>query len=103
MPGHGCLQHIKDAGVELHPSDDVPIAYVTKYKSKVYAQIRGIAKGLRKRPLQVTDVDDLYQQIVEYLHRSDDYNIDKAIERSSELFLSTMPSSFLFIPSTPSN
>ena len=59
------------------------IAYVTKYKSKVYAQIRGIAKGLRKRPLQVTDVDDLYQQIVEYLHRSDDYNIDKAIERSS--------------------
>lgn len=59
------------------------IAYVTKYKSKVYAQIRGIAKGLRKRPLQITDVDDLYQQIIEYLHRSDDYNIEKAIERSN--------------------
>ena len=58
------------------------IAYVSDHKSKVYAQIRGIAKSIRKH-IQTTDVDDIYAEVLMYLYNCDDYNISKAIERSS--------------------
>lgn len=63
--------------------DKETIAYVAKNKSKVYSQIRGISKGLRKHNLQPTDVDDIYSEVLMYLYSCDDYNLSKAIERSS--------------------
>ena len=59
------------------------IEYVSSHRSKIYAQIRGIAKSLRKHNLQTTDVEDIYSDILMYLYNCDDYNISKAIERSS--------------------
>ncbi len=62
--------------------DKETIEYVSSHKSKVYAQIRGIAKSLRKHNLQSTDVEDIYSDILMYLYNCDDYNLTKAIERS---------------------
>lgn len=63
--------------------DKATIEYVKNHKTKVYAQIRGIAKSLRKHNLQVADVEDIYEEVVMYLYGCDDYNLSKAIERSS--------------------
>lgn len=63
--------------------DKETIAYVASHKSKVYAQIRGIAKNIRKHNLQTTDVEDIYSEVLMYLYNCDDYNISKAVERSS--------------------
>lgn len=63
--------------------DKETIAYVSKYKSKVYSQIRGIAKSIRKHNLQTTEVEEIYSDILMYLYNCDDYNISKAIERSN--------------------
>lgn len=57
------------------------IEYVSKHKSKIHAQIRGIAKNTRK-VIQTTDVEDIYSEVLMYLYNCDDYNISKAIERS---------------------
>lgn len=59
------------------------IEYVSTHKSKVYAQIRGLAKNIRRHNLQPTDVEDIYSEILMYLYSSDDYNLSKAVERSS--------------------
>lgn len=60
------------------------IAYITqkRNKRKIERQIRGIARGLR-RNIQATDVEDIFSEIVLYMYRSDDYNLNKAIERSN--------------------
>lgn len=63
--------------------DKETIAYVSKYKGKVYSQIRGIAKSIRKHNLQTTEVEEIYSDILMYLYNCDDYNISKAIERSN--------------------
>lgn len=63
--------------------DKETIAYVAAHKSKVYAQIRGIAKNIRKHNLQLSDVEDIYSEVLMYLYNCDDYNISKAVERSS--------------------
>lgn len=63
--------------------DKETIAYVSEHKGKVYSQIRGIAKSIRKHNLQTTEVEDIYSDILMYLYNCDDYNISKAIERSS--------------------
>lgn len=59
------------------------IDYVTKHRTKVCNQIRGIAKNIRKHNLQPSDVEDIYEEVMLYLYKCDDYNIGKAIERSS--------------------
>lgn len=58
------------------------IDYVMENKTKVFKAIRGIAKG-RGKVLQKADVEDIYIEIVQYMYHCDDYNIEKAIERSS--------------------
>lgn len=63
--------------------DKQTIAYVSKHRHKVYAQIRGIAKNTRRHNLQTSDVEDIYSEVLEYLYSCDDYNISKAVERSS--------------------
>ena len=59
------------------------IEYINDNRSKVNQTIRGIAKSISKQPLQTPDVEDIYMEILLYLHKSDDYNLSKAIERSS--------------------
>lgn len=59
------------------------VHYVLDNKEKIMRQISGIAKSKRKQPLQVYDVEDLYATILEYLYKSDDYNLNKAVDRSS--------------------
>lgn len=51
-------------------------------KSKVHRQIRGAAKGLGKANLSHTDLEDIYEELLMYLYKSDDYNLNKALERS---------------------
>ena len=59
------------------------VNYVLNNKTKVEKLIRGIAAGFRKKNLQKADVDDIYEDIVLYLYNSSDYDINKAIDRSS--------------------
>lgn len=63
--------------------DKETIEYVASHKSKIYTQIRGIAKNIRKHNLQNSDVEDIYSEVLMYLYNCDDYNISKAIERSN--------------------
>ena len=58
------------------------IDYIQSHKTKICNAIRGIAKSLGKC-LQKSDVDEVYQEFLIYMHKSDDYNISKACERSS--------------------
>ena len=58
------------------------IDYVTSNKYKITTSIRGIAKSHNKL-LQRADIDDLYNEILCYLHNCDDYNISKAYEHSN--------------------
>jgi len=58
------------------------VSYALNHKTKVYNTIGGIAKSLNKI-LQKHDLDDVYQEILNYLYTCDDYNISKACERSS--------------------
>lgn len=59
------------------------IAYVLKHESKTKRFIRSIAKGMNKLGLQTQDVDDIYSESLYYLYTCSDYNINKAIERST--------------------
>ena len=58
------------------------IDYVLDNRRSTYSQIRGIAKSLNKS-LQLTDVEDIYEEILCYLYGCDDYNTEKAIDRSN--------------------
>lgn len=59
------------------------VDYIIKNKNEVYKIIRGVSRRIANRPLQNSDIDDIYSEIVIYLYNSDDYNIEKAITRSS--------------------
>lgn len=59
------------------------VEFVTKNPRRVESLIRRTASGFKKTRLQQADVDDIYQDILLYLHSSSDYDINKAIYRSS--------------------
>lgn len=59
------------------------VEHVCKHREKAMKTIRSIAKGMCKQSLQSQDVDDIYSEIILYLYKSDDYDLAKAVERSS--------------------
>lgn len=59
------------------------IEFVTNNKTKILNSIRGIGKSLNKQFLQKADIDDIYMEILQYLYTCDDYNVEKAFERSN--------------------
>ena len=59
------------------------VDYINENRGKVIKTIKGIAKGISRKALQAADVDDIYSEILMYMYKSDDYNISKAVERSS--------------------
>lgn len=59
------------------------VDYINNNRSRVIKVIKGIAKGKSRKQLQASDVDDIYSEILMYMYKSDDYNIAKAVERSS--------------------
>lgn len=73
---------LKEEDKQLAGWSKSTIEYVLGHKTKVQNSIRGIAKSLNKM-MQKTDVEDVYMEILDYLYASDDYNISKAYERSS--------------------
>ena len=73
---------LKEEDKQLAGWSKSTIDYVLSHKTKVQSSIRGIAKSLNKQ-MQKSDVEDVYTEILMYLHNSDDYNISKACERSS--------------------
>lgn len=73
---------LKEEGTKLTGWSKSTIDYVLNNKKKVYTSIRGIAK-IYNKVLQYSDIEDVYMEIINYLYRSDDYNIAKAYERSS--------------------
>lgn len=75
---------LKEEDKQLAGWSKSTIDYVLKHKTRVQNSIRGIAKSLNKM-LQKTDVEDVYMEILDYLYSSDDYNISKAYERSSNV------------------
>lgn len=60
------------------------IDYINTNRAKVTRAIRSVARGLCKQNLQLADVDDIYSEILLYLYRSDDWNVEKAIGSNSD-------------------
>ena len=58
------------------------IEWAVSHKRKVNTIIRGILKKYNKVASH-TDVDDIYSELLHYLYKSNDYDIDVACERSS--------------------
>lgn len=59
------------------------VDYVLAHRNKVERQIRGIARGYRKHALQQLDVEDIYGEVLLYLYNCHDYDLNRAIDRSS--------------------
>ena len=57
------------------------VDYVVKNRSKIKKTILNTARRYRKS-IQHDDVDDIYDDVIEYLYKADDYNINKAINKS---------------------
>lgn len=53
------------------------IDYAVNNKRKIYKAIRGVAKS-KGKILPNADVEDIYQTVLDYLYRCDDYKIEKA-------------------------
>lgn len=85
----GNLEKIIYAPLMEEESDDVTgwdkdtVRYAEKNRSKIERQIRAAARGLRKTGLQAWDVEDIYGEVILYLHKCHDYDISRAIDRSS--------------------
>jgi len=58
------------------------IEYVVNHRSKVYTSIRGIAKSQGKM-LPLADVEDIYSALIDYLYKTDDYNLEKAYSENN--------------------
>ena len=80
------LQEEKKNMPELEWYKDT-IQYSINFKSKVLRTIRSCAKS--KMPLSAADIEDIYSELLEYLHKSGDYSIERAMESSNS---STIPS-----------
>lgn len=63
------------------------VEFCIKHRSRVYNSIRGIAKS-HGRMLHAGDIDDIYQEVLQYMYQSDDYNISKAISTESKQVVS---------------
>lgn len=59
------------------------ISYATQYKTKCLQSIRGISRGFGKT-LQKAELEDLYSGLIVYLYGTEDYDVSKAVERSSK-------------------
>lgn len=73
----------EEAGSNIAGWEKETLEYVCSHRSKIYGLIRRVAKSIRRCRLQPADVDDIYQEVVTYLYKCDDYNICKAVERAS--------------------
>lgn len=58
------------------------IDFVTQNKPRIYKSIRGIVKNINSS-LNHQDIDDIYQEVINYMYGCDDYDVYKAYERSS--------------------
>lgn len=74
---------LEDCTPDLTGWSKETVDYLIDNQKKVYRSIRGIAKGMSKESLQTADVEDIYSAVLMYCYQYDDYNISKAIERSS--------------------
>lgn len=75
---------LKEEAVNDHTGwqkDTVEYAYNNKHA--VVSSIQHVASGIRKKPLQRQDIEDIYQDVMLYLYNAEDYNINKAIEHAS--------------------
>ncbi len=64
------------------------LQYAMNHKSRVMKTIRSCSKN--KMMLSSHDVDDIYAELIEYLHKSEDYSIQKAMEASSSNTVPTL-------------
>ena len=62
--------------------DKQTVDYVIKNKKRVYNIIKGVVR--QTKALSYNDVDDLYSRLTKYLYDYEDYDIEKACERSGE-------------------
>lgn len=58
------------------------VDFVKSHKSKVYSSIKGIANGL-SRSLTVSDIENIYSEVVIYLYNAADYDVSKACKNFS--------------------
>lgn len=78
---------LKDEAPDCKGWDKETIDFVLANRSDIERRIRAIAKSYRRVSLQQQDVEDIYNDLLMYLHNCDDYNLSKAVERSSSGFV----------------
>lgn len=59
------------------------VEYAIQNKGRIMSTMRGIAMKNHSRGIQKADVEDMFSDLIMYLYDHDDYNLDKAIDRSS--------------------
>lgn len=72
---------LKEEEVKPVGWDKDTLRYVMSHKEKTMNDIRSVAKSLNPNICK-QDIEDLYQELIKYLHGAKDYNIDIALERS---------------------
>lgn len=60
------------------------VQFAIEHRSKVMQMVRSAVKTIYKNTLPKFDVEDIYSEVVEYLLKCEDYDIEKAIERGRE-------------------
>lgn len=64
------------------------LVFAKDHKSKVMRVIRSYSKN--KAPLTAMDYDDIYMEVIEYLYKSEDYSVEKAIEATDGMGVPTL-------------
>lgn len=73
---------LKDEEQSLVGWNKSTVEYARDNKDKLISMIRGMTASSRKL-IQPGDVQDIYMELMQYLYKSDDYNISKAYFNSS--------------------
>lgn len=68
--------------------DKDTIKYVTEHRNKVMKTIRGSAKSMSS--FNTMDIEDIYSHVIEYLYKSDDYDVQQGLEKSNSGNLVTL-------------
>jgi hypothetical protein len=74
---------LEEQDTSIKSWEKTTIEYLCKNKSKVISLIRNIVRKFGTDLFQNADIEDIYSEALLYFYNSDDYNLSKAIERSS--------------------
>lgn len=74
---------LKEEEPSIKGWDKQTILYVNNNVTLIKKMIVKVAQKLKKSKIATDEIEDIFSNLLIYLHDSDDYNIEKALDRSS--------------------